>query len=99
MERLERKRLQADYLNCLAEKQRATAVFEHIETRLCAALKCNRMTLKTTIEHHEKEGMDALVLMKVADFIKAGRELDQAKEKYQRAVDDRMKIAFRECCE
>ena len=99
MNLLEKKRTNASYLKSLAEKQQCAAIFEHVENQLCKMLKCSRLSLAETLEKRHDVALDPLVALKLSDFIKASRDLDEAEKNYQAAVDHRMKQAFSEVCE
>jgi len=96
---LDKKRTNAGYLKSLAEKQQCAAIFEHIENQLCQMLKCSRLSLAETLEKRHDVALDPLVALKLSDFIKASRNLDEAEHNYQQAIDHRMKLAFQEVCE
>jgi len=99
MNLLDKKRTNAGYLKSLAEKQQCAAIFEHIENQLCQMLKCSRLSLAETLEKRHDVALDPLVALKLSDFIKASRDLDQAERNYQEAINYRMGLAFQECCE
>jgi len=96
---LDKKRTNAGYLKSLAEKQQCAAIFEHIENQLCQMLKCSRLSLAETLEKRHDMALDPLVSLKLSDFIKASRDLDEAEKNYQEAINYRMKLALQECCE
>jgi hypothetical protein len=99
MNLLDKKRTNAGYLKSLAEKQQCAAVFEHIENQLCQLLKCSRLSLAETLEKRHDVALDPLVALKLSDFIKASRDLDEAERNYQEAINHRMNQVFQECCE
>ena len=99
MEKLERKSLQDDYLQCLIAKQQATAVFEHREVDLCRTLKANRLNLAEKIEAARANGMDAGTVIKIGQFAQASRAMEKAREAFYAVCDARMAEAFKEVCE